>query len=190
MQRDRLGGPEGEPIGEPAALARGKLFHRRLQESWRLRHGGIGEPRIEKELRGVLGKRARPDIQVDLATGEGPDANPQVFIALLEAKSRDFASLSRASVRRLISRDRRQVLRYVDQLFAGLSGDAAAPIVEIAASLIYETGPASGAGRAEVEAFLDEAGIGVIWEDETVEEARARLLETPRGHPRSPLERG
>jgi hypothetical protein len=162
---------------EPEALVRGKLFHRRLQESWRGRHGGVAEPRIEKELRRHLGRRGRPDIQVDIAFEDSADGTT-LFVALLEAKSRAFTTLSPRSMRRLVAQDRRQILRYVDQLTAGGTSEISGANISIAASIVYEVGPPTSEGRFEIEAYLDEAGIGVIWEDETVEVARDRLAKT------------
>lgn len=170
---------EAAKAGEPAALTRGKLFHRRLQESWRERHGGVGEARIEKELRRVLGRRGRPDVQVDIDVQSDVDGGQVLFVAVLEAKSRDFTRLSSTATHQLIGRDKRQVLRYLDLLLASLSDDATVTSILVAPSIIYETGPVSVRERAEIENYLDAAGVGVIWEDESIEVARARLLLNP-----------
>lgn len=159
---------------EPAALVRGKAFHRRLQASWAQNHGGIGEAGIEQTLARVVGKRSRVDIRVDIAREDRP-SGPVLFVALLEAKSRDFTRLSRASRRRLLSSDRRQIMRYVNAITTAGPDDVGPERIQIAASLIYESGPETDAEREAIEAYFDKVGVAVVWEDETVEEAAARL---------------
>jgi len=78
-------------------------------------------------------------------------------------------------MRRLLAQDRRQVLRYVDLVMSvgivGVDPDR----ISIAPSLIYESGPAAHADLSATEAHLAEFGVGVIWEDETLDQATERL---------------
>lgn len=164
---------------EPEALVRGKAFHRHLQASWLGRHGGLGAA-IERTIVRVddhgRSRSRRIDIAVEIERTVDADGTESAFVAVLEAKSRRFDRVSRRAMRRLLAQDRRQVLRYVDLVtsvgIAGVDSDR----ISIAPSLIYESGPADHADRGAIEAYFDELGVGVIWEDETVEQAAARLL--------------
>lgn len=159
---------------EPPALRRGRLFHQAMQATWRERHGGAQQPMIEKALANAIGPLGRADVRV--VVNEDDDGSGHPFQAIVELKDRDFDRLSPRSLRQLIARDRRQLLRYVSALI-DLTSAAAAGLGESYAmgSMAYSRGPSDPNLRAAIEAFFDEQMLAVIWEDESEEEAKARL---------------
>src|SRR4051794_32004392 len=150
--------------GEPQALRRGREFHRAMQASWAHRHGGV-EPHIEQALFRSGGIRGRADVRVII---DRDDSHP--FQTVVELKDRNFDRLSPRSVRQLIARDRRQLLRYVDALI-DLSSAAAVAEGEsiVMGAICYSRGPQDEVARAAIEAFFGERLLAVMWEDETAE---------------------
>ena len=158
---------------EPSALVRGKAFDRQLGDSWL---SSYADAVVNHELARVEGRRRlRPDIRVALERHTDDTGAESLLLTLLEVKSRNFPALSAASTRRLIASDRRQILRYSDAILASGIDGVPRERIEIAPSMVYRLGPHGNGGREAIEAFFDELGVGVIWEDESAAQAAARL---------------
>lgn len=161
---------------EPETLRRGKAFHAALQASWAERHGGDGaDP--EYLIAATADRRGgRMDVLVHIEGAAPKRGDVAPFKAVLEAKDRDFDRLSSASVRRLIRRDRRQILGYVASL---IDLSSAAPATDdeshVMPAMVYRRSPTDPAVRDMIEAFFDEELIAVTWEDESVAQSKARL---------------
>ncbi len=143
-----------------------------MQSSWRERHGGVAVS-IEKALI-TSGKLGRTDVRVVVSESGADDPIP--FEAVIELKDRDFDRLAPRTVRRLIARDRRQLLRYVAALVDLNSALPASPAEShVMGSMSYAHSPSDSALKHAIEAFFDQELLAVIWEDETIAAAKARL---------------
>jgi hypothetical protein len=141
---------------EPAVFRRGKAFHRLVQGNW-ARTVERQPVRIERSLAlGIAEGAARPqrrgrmDIFVD-QTGD--------FVTVVEIKSTDWNRIRPANRRRLLASHCRQVYRYVDTY---LDRER----VKVCAGIIYPKPPRQPDVRAEVEEFLNERALQVVWYDE------------------------
>ena len=148
-------GENGSAMGrEPALLKRGKEFHARVQRDWKLTaQGSIHAEHGLPLLPGVsctAGKRGRMDIFVDEVSG---------FVTVVEIKATDWDRVKVTNRRRLLGSHRRQVWRYLETY---LERDG----VDVCAGVIYPRPPAAPEAKAEIEAYLNEYGLQVVWYDE------------------------
>ena len=140
---------------EPEILWRGKQFHNRVQADWlETAEGSIHrEHSIWLSKRCVSGshvRRGRLDIFID-EIGD--------MVTVVEIKSTDWDRVKPKNRRRLLSAHRRQVCRYVDEYLTD-SKDI------VCASIIYPLPPCTNGLRFEIETYLNDEGIQVVWYDE------------------------
>lgn len=141
---------------EPEPLRRGKRFHRRVQHDW---SGTIQEAPVRSEHSVFLQflprkakqvRRGRIDIFID----EIDD-----FVTVIEVKSTDWDRVKPQNRRKLLGSHRRQVLKYVDQYLDGVK-------VNVCAGIIYPQPPREPGLREEVEEYLNDHALQVVWYDE------------------------
>lgn len=142
--------------GEPPQLLRGKAFHRRVQEDWTRTGEGQGtrvEWLISLGLAPSGGKRIRKG-RIDIFLDQMED-----FVSIVELKATDWDLVKVANRRKLLSSHVRQVMKYVDKYLDQEK-------VNVCAGIIYPRPPASAELRAEVEQFLNDNALQVVWFDE------------------------
>ena len=143
---------------QPGRLKRGKAFHLGLQADWERSAKGA----ITRELSANKpnGRRGRIDIHAE---------STAPLVAVVEIKATDWDRMTIGAVRRNVSRHARQVWDYVESQLASAK--------EVSPGLIYPSLPRSAARRDLIEALLEEHGISVVWDDESVRSRRARARE-------------
>ena len=138
---------------EPKQLLRGKRFEKRVRKalvdpSDQIR--GIEKP-VEFKYKLIPGERVRKgrmDIYFDLSDGSGA--------CIFEIKATNW---DRVKFRRkLLNAHRRQLMKYVDQYL--LLND-----ISVCATMIYPSEPGEEEIREEVEDYMGEWAIQVMWYD-------------------------
>lgn len=134
---------------EPEILRRGKAFHERVQEDWH----NTAEGRVHDEHTILLtghNRRGRLDLFVD-DLGD--------FVTVVEVKSTDWDSVKPENRKRLLSSHQAQVWRYVEEYLDILG-------VSVCPGIIYPEPPRTPGLREEIEAYLNDCGLQVVWYDE------------------------
>lgn len=140
---------------EPKALRQGKRFHRSVQNDWS--RNAEGRVMVERPVRKPSGRRGRTDVFVDAGDG---------LVAVAEIKGSSWDGMSMEALRRNVSRQARQVWDYIEsQLAEGK---------EVSPGVIFPRRPRSARRLELIEALFEKRGIAVAWQDESVEERRAR----------------
>lgn len=140
---------------EPKALRRGREFHRGVQADWS--KSAAGEVSVEKPITKPNGRRGR----IDVFVGAGGK-----LVAVAEAKASHWDRMTTDALRRNVSRQARQVWDYIEsQLAEGK---------EVSPGIVFPQRPRASRRLALIEALFEERGIAVVWEDESVEQRRAR----------------
>ena len=142
---------------EPEQLRRGKEFHRLVQADWAgTVAGGTARPEHTIRLnalprRGTRIRRGRIDIVIDQIND---------FVTVVEIKATNWDAVKTRNRRKLLGSHRRQVLRYVDKY---LDHDG----VSVCAGIIYPRSPHGPGLKEEVETYLNDHALQVVWyEDE------------------------
>ena len=141
---------------EPEALRRGKAFHKRVQSDLEktATNGKINLEHVidlHKISPGL--KRIRRG-RLDLFVNELGD-----FVSVVEIKSTDWDSVRPKNRRRLLSSHRRQVWRYIEKY---LDEER----VDVCPGIIYPQVPRTPGLREEIEKYLNDYGLQVVWYDE------------------------
>jgi len=87
-------------------------------------------------------------------------------ICIAEIKSSNWDVMRREAVRRNVRRQARQVWTYIE---SHLNDDR-----EVSPGIVFPKRPQSTERTRMVEDLFEEQGISVVWQDESVEERRAR----------------
>lgn len=141
---------------EPLQLKRGKEFHRRVQDDW---SGTVQEAPVTAEhtvqleflpRRGTRIRRGRIDVFVDQISD---------FVTIIEIKGTDWDAVKPRNRRKLLGAHRRQVMKYVDQYLDGRH-------VSVCAGIIYPRSPVAPGLREQVEQYLNDYGLQVVWYDD------------------------
>lgn len=150
---------------EPKAIRRGKTFHQSVQADWQ--KNAEGDVDVEKSITKPSGRRGRIDIFVSAG---------DALVAVAEIKASVWNRMTIAAVRRNVLRQARQVWDYIEsQLAAGK---------EVSPGVIFPKRPTSARRLQLIEALFEERGLVVVWQDESIDERRARAG-TPCLTPRS-----
>jgi hypothetical protein len=145
---------------EPERFVRGKQFHKNLQSDW---ENGVNRAQgkkvtHEEEITKPSGRKGRIDIFVDA------DDN---LMAIVEIKSTDWDKMSLDAVRRNVRRQANQIWDYIEsQLEQGK---------DVSPGIIFPEKPKNQERLELIEALFDGRGIPVVWQDESIEERKARL---------------
>lgn len=149
-----------ESGGEPERLRDGKAFHRKVQEDWV--RTAEGEPEPERPCVKPSGRAGRIDIHVDVDAG---------LVAVVEVKHSDWDRMTPAAVRRNVKRQARQLWSYIDSQMQGLGQDHPR---EVCPGIIFPQRPTDPDRMRLIEELFESEGIPVVWEDETIQQRRAR----------------
>lgn len=150
---------------EPIQLRRGKAFHKRVQDDWsgtvedrtvRPEYGiQFDPPDEELAIDPLTGKRARIRRgRIDIFIDEISD-----FVSVVEIKGTDWDRIKPANRRKLLGAHRRQVLKYVDKYLD--QGQ-----VNVCAGIIYPRAPRTPGLKDEVETYLNDHALQVVWYDD------------------------
>lgn len=143
---------------EPERLRRGKQFQEQIQRSMS-RDGSDPEVKVERQVEKPSGRRGRIDILIDMENE----------VAVIEIKASNWDRMTDRAVRRNVRRQMRQIVTYIETQM---------PVLEegrgISMGVIFPHRPTSLERTQLIEEMFFEEGIQVSWEDETIEERRAR----------------
>ena len=140
---------------EPKLLVRGKEFHKRVQEDWHKNAGG--DVATEEPTTKPSGRKGRIDIFVE--TKEG-------LVAIAEIKNSNWDAMTLPALRRNVKRQAAQVWDYIEaQLEQGK---------DISPGIIFPKRPKDSNRLKLIEALFEENGISVVWQDESIQERKAR----------------
>jgi len=140
---------------EPKRLRQGKEFHKKNQNAWH--KGAEGLVYTEKTMTKPSGRKGRMDVFVN---------SDETLAAIVEIKRSDWDVMPLTNVRRNVRRQARQIWDYVEsQLEVGK---------DISPGVIFPKRPKNSSRMKLIEHLFNEEGISVVWEDETVEERKAR----------------
>ena len=88
------------------------------------------------------------------------------LVAIAEIKASDWDRMTPQAVRRNVSRQARQLFKYIDSYLN--SGKDVSP------GIIFSHRPKDPERMKLVEQLFDEEGIPVVWDDESMEELKKR----------------
>jgi len=141
-------------MGEPRLLKAGKEFHRKVQSEWELTaKDGKMCPEHTISLapqRSIHKRQGRLDIFVD-DVGD--------FVSVIEIKSTDWDAIKPKNIKRLLGSHKRQVWRYIDRYLD-------VEKVDVCPGIIYKAPPSTLGLREEIEKYLNEWGLQVVWYEE------------------------
>ena len=142
---------------EPSALKRGKAFHKEVQSEWE--QTARGAVQREKRITKTGGSTGRIDIRVNAGDG---------MVAVVEIKSTDWTRMTEAQVRRRVRDYCKQVWEYIEhELEEG---------ADVCPGIVLLGMPEDESRVALIEGLFGDEGISAVWQDETMEEARARNM--------------
>lgn len=140
---------------EPTQLRKGKEFHKTIQDDWHTSAGG--EVTTEEPTTKPSGRKGRMDIFVE--TNEG-------LAAIAEIKNSNWDAMTLPALRRNVKRQTGQVWDYIEaQLEQGR---------DVSPGVIFPRRPKDSNRLKLIEALFEEQGISVVWQDESIEERKAR----------------
>lgn len=144
---------------EPKHLYRGKIFHKKLQNEWI--HAAEGKVEVERSVIRKNEKKGRVDIYVadkDMA-------------AVVEIKHSDWDGMTLPNIKRNIKRQIRQIWSYIESQLEGLGKDE---IKDVCPGIIFPKRPLKAETLYLIEEMFNEDGIQVVWQDESIDERKAR----------------
>jgi hypothetical protein len=141
---------------EPKRLRRGKSFHKKIQADWI--HTAEGHVLTEKAIIKPTGRKGRIDIFVSDAGDE--------LVAIAEIKDSDWDKMTNSAVRRNIKRQIKQIWDYIDSQLTKQK--------DVSPGVIFPKRSKNKAKMELIEDMFEEEGIPVVWQDETIEERKAR----------------
>ena len=142
---------------EPSQLQRGKSFHKKMQADWL--DTAEGQILIEKAVTKPTGRKGRIDIFVD-------DDDSNNLVAFAEVKDSDWDKMTDSAVRRNVRRQIRQVWNYIESQLKTKK--------DVSPGIIFPKQPKDKERMKLIESMFEEDGIPVVWQDETIEERKAR----------------
>ena len=141
---------------EPSKLHRGKAFHKKMQVDWL--NTAEGKILIEKAITKPTGRKGRIDIFVD--------DDGDKLVAVAEVKASDWDKMTDSAVRRNVRRQIKQIWDYIESQLAKEK--------EVSPGIIFPKRPKDQERMRLIEEMFEEEGIPVVWQDETIEERKAR----------------
>ena len=141
---------------EPTQLGRGKAFHKKMQADWLKTAQGIVSK--EKTITKPSGRKGRIDIFVD---DDGDN-----LVAVAEVKNSNWDKMTDSAVRRNVKRQIKQIWDYIESQLT-IEKD-------VSPGIIFPKRPKDQERMRLIEEMFEEEGIPVVWQDETIEERKAR----------------
>ena len=144
------------PTNEPKQLRNEKAFHKILQSDWLNTAEGI--IRVEEGITKPTGRKGRIDIFVDEA-GDN-------LVAVVEIKASDWDRMTGSAGRRNVRRQIKQIWDYIESQMKEKR--------DVCPGIIFPQRPKDKERMGYIENLFEEEGIPVVWQDETIEERKAR----------------
>ena len=141
---------------EPTQLRRGKAFHKKMQADWLKTAQGIVSK--EKTITKPSGRKGRIDIFVD---DDGDN-----LVAVAEVKNSNWNKMTDSAVRRNVKRQIKQIWDYIESQLTMKK--------DVSPGIIFPKRPRDQERMRLIEEMFEEEGIPVVWQDETIEERKAR----------------
>jgi len=141
---------------EPSQLKRGKAFHKKVQTDWL--KTAEGKILTEKGITKPSGRKGRVDIFVD--------DDGSKLVAVAEIKASDWDKMTDSAVRRSVKRQIKQIWNYIDSQLADRK--------DVSPGVIFSKRPKVNSRMKLIEQLFEGEGIPVVWQDETIEERKAR----------------
>ena len=141
---------------QPKVLTRGRAFHARVEADWK-NTAKDGEVRLEKTIPLLQNPGEAQRVRrgrMDLFVEELGD-----FVCIVEIKSTDWDAVKPQNRRKLMGAHRRQIWKYIDEYLMTHE-------LEVCPGIIYPKPPNTAGLRVEVETFMSEYGLQVVWYDE------------------------
>ncbi len=143
-------------VNEPSQLRRGKAFHKKMQANWLKTAQGIVSK--EKAITKPSGRKGRIDIFVD--------DNDDNLVAVAEVKNSNWDKMTDSAVRRNVKRQIKQIWDYIESQLTMKK--------DVSPGIIFPKRPKDQERMRLIEEMFEEDGIPVAWQDETIEERKAR----------------
>jgi predicted DNA-binding protein YlxM (UPF0122 family) len=136
-------------------IGKGKKFHKKIQKDWRKNpERGVD---IEKAMTKPGGRKGRMDVFVK---------SDESLVAIAEIKGSDWDAMKRTAVHKNVMRQANQIWDYIEsQLELGK---------DVSPGVIFPKRPKKPDRMSSIEELFNERGIQVVWEDESIEERKAR----------------
>jgi hypothetical protein len=144
---------------EPSNLKKGKQFHELVQKEWC--RTAAGHVKTEKSVSKSDRRRGRADIFVDEI---GDD-----LVSIVEIKNTDWDEIKPENIRRNVKRHARQLWEYIE-----FQTDSEAR--SVSPGIIYPKIPTDHEKLKLIEAILEGECIQVVWENESIEAVRRRMM--------------
>ena len=141
---------------EPTQLRQGKAFHKKVQADWL--NTAEGRILIEKAIIKPTGRKGRIDIFVD--------DDGDKLVAVAEVKASDWDKMTDSAVRRNVIRQIKQIWDYIDSQIKTKK--------DVSPGVIFPKRPKDKARMKLIEDMFEDEGIPVVWQDESIEERKAR----------------
>lgn len=141
---------------EPTQLRRGKAFHKKMQAEWM--ETAEGKILIEKVITKPTGRKGRVDIFVN--------DNGDKLVAVAEVKASDWDKMTDSAVRRNVRRQIKQIWSYIESQLKMKK--------DVSPGIIFPKCPKDQERMRLIEEMFKEEGVPVVWQDETIEERKAR----------------
>lgn len=142
---------------EPPQLRRGKAFHKKIQADWL--GTAEGQILIEKAITKPTGRKGRIDIFVD--------DDGDKLVAVAEVKASDWDKMTDSAVRRNVRRQIKQIWSYIESQLKMKK--------DVSPGIIFPKRPKDQERMRLIEEMFEEEGIPVVWQNETIEERKARF---------------
>ena len=140
---------------EPYVLKHGKDFHKKIQSNWE--NQAEGDVQREKSIKKPSGRAGRIDIHVEA----GDD-----LVAVVEIKASNWDRMLESTVLKNVKRQARQIWNYIESQLTNN--------VNVSPGVIFPQLPKDPERVKLIEELFDEEGIPVVWEDESIEDCKAR----------------
>lgn len=143
---------------EASSLRQGKTFHKKMQAEWLAT--AEGKILIENVITKSTGRKGRIDIFVD--------DDGDKLVAVVEVKNSNWDKMTEKAVSRNVRRQVKQIWDYIDSQLARVK--------EVSPGIIFPHRPKDKARMELIEHMFEQEGIPVVWQDETIQERKARSV--------------
>jgi len=141
---------------EPHRLAKGKKFEAEVSKGWRKKGANY-----QKKITKPSGRKGLIDIFVDAS-----DKKDKKLVAVVEIKASDWDSMVLPAVRRNVRRQANQIWDYIDSQIEEWK--------HVSPGVVFKKRPKDPERLNLIEEMFEEQCIAVSWEDESMEERKAR----------------
>lgn len=150
-------------VQEPTILKKGKRFHKRVQIKWAITAGGL--IKTEENVPKLDNKKGRADIFVEEIGNN--------LVSIVEIKNTDWDNIKFENIRRNVKRQARQIWDYIEY-------QTDSEKISVSPGIIFPKIPKDQERLKFVESLFDHECIQVVWENESIDEAKKRMIGKPK----------